>query len=339
MRTFCDETGRFPCFFKQQPVYDLDQIQLRIAQYDVLATNSPVSLDGIFLELRKIESQKERHYKPDSGRKTRYGSHIIGLLPHGNWSKSKKQKIIKTFAEAVISEEKLLYFAWEEVIGIARYLHVYFTDREWLPYRAIHYKRDVWQDANGQLCTKHTPGARLTRRKGEVKDYVSAGFSITKSRIFSYKDLEDFKKRFEDFWILALQKMKTIAQGTFLMARKKLHFEMARYLKRVYIHQNHLMTYIENILNLLYEPLYPDDYEVHRHGGSPGESLKSKNHVALEEIYNHYRSRFKHNKFHYKGEVFYLNGRADLADANIEYLKQIFDKEISDKFPGQVLGL
>lgn len=328
--TFSDEKGDFPYYLNHEPVHQLSAIEEIIFQQEILLTNSPVGLNALFRALKETEAGRVRQFS--SGRKARYGSIFTALLPLGEWSLKKKKEIIQTFMAAVIGEERLIYVAWEEMKGIATYIRIYVTDREWLSYRPLHYKRDVYADSSGKLCNKDNPTAKLIRKKGEIKEWIGTGFSLTKTRIFCYSDREDFTKRFVDFWKQALLRLKTIISGKFVFTRKKLHFEMFRYLKRSYIHQNHLMSYMENILNRLYEEIYPDSFSVYKDGGSPGEPLFTKNNRLLTEIFHHYANRFKNNVFHVESLEFKIIGRADLADANLRYLQQVFDAEISEKF-------
>lgn len=326
-KSYIDADGNSLIYIKHETVRSIPMILEEAEAYGILATDTD-NPETMLMNLAAYEASREYRYKKREYQ-TIQGHLFTALLPHGEYTEKTKKKVIRKFVEYFRGEEKnLKYLAWEEVRGQGRYLKVYMTDRQYVINHPIRYKTDryVHKDTK-KWVKKDDEGAVLKIKKGSLKEYIT-GWLQTKSRIFYNPDAEVFRQRLQDCWKQACNSINAFEKGDFIFERKKINEEMNRYLKREYIHQNHLMTYIENQLNELNPIEYYESYECQKEGIPKGTRKETSLNQKLRKIFEHYKARFRNNVFHVERVAFKLQGRADLIDANLKYLRQIFDEEI-----------
>ena len=337
LRTYMDYEGGFPSFVRTEVIRNMDDIEMRLSHFELLCSNTKSSVASVFRELRIIENERKRSYN-NSDYRARYGMELICLLPHGNLSNKDKVRLISKFTESIMGQEKLLYFAYENFVGLATYVHIYFTDREYLPYRAEYYSRDYYQDKDTKkMVKKGTKNSVLVAKEGDIKGYTTPGFSKTKSGTFTFKThkANEFREKFHNFWKQALIFVGTIAKGIVYFKRKKVHEPATRFIKRIIRGQNQLMAYIENVLNSYAEEVYYSAYRTYRDGSGGNQRIETKRNRQIMEVYHHYRNRFKNNLFHDKGKEYRLFGRVDVSEENLELLRKVFDQEVKEKFESE----
>ncbi len=324
MKTYSTEEYT-PLYVKNEPVRSLSMIINCIEAYGVLDTDMPGATVNFIKQIGDYENDKARKVTKKEYQQ-RFGMLFRCLLPLGEKKNSIKKKIVRKFVKDLRGEEKdLKYCSWEAVQGKGSYIYIYICDREFVKNRKTYYKRDYYVDSCGKMCSKHCDDKRLVKRKGEFKEYVN-GFMPTKSRIFFDKNVESFRNRILEFWKSACDCL--LEKGKYIFRRKKIGQKVNRWTRRLRIRQNHLMSYIENCINKYYELIYEDGYDSCKNGSNGSEELYTAKNRKLDELFFKYRNRFIKESFHVDDVEFLMKGRADIAEAAIDYLKELFNQEM-----------
>ncbi len=346
LNTFYDESNDMT-FVQDRPVYDLDSIIEAIKSYRLIKHDMPYKPEEF---LQKVyEYEIDHHYKyQDGGKKfkQRFGIHFTLLLPIGFEDRFKgdeyafNRSLIALTEEFVRkirgSEVYLRYVAWYVPIGdIARYIHIYLSDREFVEFDKVLYRKDFWQDkTSGKMCKAHDPNGALTHKKGEVKGYIHKTFKPAKTRILAARNEEELRKRgemFREIWRTILLTQKLVFRNKLTFKRKKYSNFSNRFLRRIYQKCNWIMTEFENKIAIYScDEVRQANWHDIKDGADPNDAIDTSLKRKIESLFYRYKEYFKKMKFTVaEGVKLSLNGRCDFAEAALDKLREKFNLELS----------
>lgn len=331
LRTFINEED-YPAFCKLKVVRNIEWILQKIDVYGYIETDMVISPIQFLKKLIEFEKCHEREFK-NSNYQPRYGIEFVLLLPHGPIDIKTKQQAIRQFIKKVRDVEvNLKYVAWEEVVGMATYIHVYVCDRQYFSSKVEYYTRDYYQNSiTKKMCGKEEENAVLVAKKGSVKQRIYQTFEHSKTRRFVYKDdFDKFIGIFLQYWKDTLWQLKMVYESKFVFKRKRFGELNNQYIKRIYLKINRLETIFESAINATYQKLQKrvSIYDAYRYGGTPGELYETKGTKQLQGLYMKYLKRFVKMSFHHNDIEYSLKGRVDIVESNLDFLEELFFEEI-----------
>lgn len=198
-------------FVSSETEYNLDNVIKSISKesYEVVGHDMPYDPINFLTKVYEFESKRKYRYQGERKEKfkQRFGFHFILLLPVGYEEKYQGKgldyreslvKNVKCFVRNIRgSEIGLKYVYWiVPIVKIARYVHIYMTDREYFYQYTFRYKRNEYANkVTGRKCCQDDPDKIITRKKGAIKRIEKDTFSENKSRLLAANTKKELSER------------------------------------------------------------------------------------------------------------------------------------------------
>lgn len=284
---------------------------------------------------------KQRNYK-GVGRSRAYerveGNRITIMVDsQATRDKTKLTNLVKKFMSNVIGSENLVYCAWLCEFGYGSYLVILLLDREYGAYYPV-YEQDIYRNRKGQLCKKDAEGAVLVCKKGERKTdshgnhYPCESFNCIKSRLFKDEKIEVIRARLLTQFVDQVRLVCERVKKEFFIKREQIKQWYSQEYKRLARRRNQLKIYVENKINyLLSHHKKVADWHDIKDGAAPGEILKTRKGMQLENLFYKCKKRFEKGSFHDIDNVEkkILHDNVYVCYSNCDDFEKQFDLELS----------